>query len=132
MTISFRLRSVRASSLLSYHQLIMKQNPSEHVEVMIRTPRQTSDRMSRAGLKLLGMYYPCAASDYAVGTDHVIPTGGYAARRGGLSVLDFLRLGWTVTGSKEVLRRLLQPLKTLPYVEGLPNHYPSANSRFEE
>jgi histidinol dehydrogenase len=89
-------------------------------------------RIAGAGLKLLGKYSPCAASDYLVGTDHVIPTAGLASARGPLSVLDFVKLDWSVTGSASGLRGVLPDLKTLARAEGLPNHYLSARARFEE
>jgi histidinol dehydrogenase len=82
-------------------------------------------------LILCGPYSPCAASDYIVGTDHVLPTEGFAQKRAGLSVLDFVKLVWTVEGSREGLRSVLRPLKELAYAEGLPNHYLSVRSRFE-
>jgi len=67
-----------------------------------------------------------------VGTDHVIPTAGLALARGPLSVLDFVKLDWTVVGSPSGLRSLMPDLKTLAYAEGLPNHYLSARARFED
>jgi histidinol dehydrogenase len=87
--------------------------------------------ISNAGLILNGPYSPCAASDYIVGTDHVLPTEGFAKNRSGLSVLDFVKVVWTVEGSKEGLRSVLGPLKALANAEGLPNHYLSVSSRFE-
>jgi histidinol dehydrogenase len=104
----------------------------EHLAVMTRHPERAEARVSRAGLKLLGKYSPCAASDYLVGTDHVIPTAGLALVRGPLSVLDFMKLEWSVAGSAPGLRALLPDLKTLARAEGLPNHYLSARARFED
>ena len=104
----------------------------EHLSIMTRDPLVTGSRIRGAGLKLLGKYSPCAASDYMVGTDHVIPTAGLALARGPLSVLDFVKLDWTVVGSPSGLRSLMPDLKTLAYAEGLPNHYLSARARFED
>ncbi len=102
----------------------------EHLEILTSKPESFAARVSGAGLKLLGPYSPCAATDYVVGTDHVIPTGGFARRRGGLSVLDFLKLDWSVKGSRRGLRRLLRPLAYLAREEGFDNHYRSVESRF--
>lgn len=102
----------------------------EHLSVMTRDPARAASRIRGAGLKLLGGNSPCAASDYLVGTDHVIPTAGLAATRGPLSVLDFAKLDWTVTGSRAGLRELLPELRTIAEAEGLPNHYLSARARF--
>jgi histidinol dehydrogenase len=102
----------------------------EHLEVMVRDSRAFSGGVENAGLTLLGRYSPCAASDYCVGTDHVIPTQGYAAVRGGLSVLDFLKLNWVVEGTREGLKATLPSLDALSKSEGLPNHYRSVKARF--
>ncbi|MDA4122423.1 MAG: histidinol dehydrogenase [Thaumarchaeota archaeon] len=103
----------------------------EHLEVMVKDARSFSEGIENAGLVLLGKYAPCAASDYCIGTDHVIPTQGYAALRGGLSVFDFLKLSWTTEGTKEGLKATLPSLEALAKSEGLPNHYESAAARFK-
>ncbi len=104
----------------------------EHLEILTRDYLRVGERVERAGLKLLGPYSPCAASDYVAGTDHVIPTAGFSATRGTLSVLDFQKLDWSLLGTEAGLRGVIQPLKALAYAEGLPNHYLSTRSRFEE
>ena len=102
----------------------------EHLEVMLKEPRGFSDRVENAGLVLLGKYAPCAASDYCIGTDHVLPTRGIAALRGGLSVLDFLKLNWSAEGTREGLKATLASLEAMSTSEGLPNHYKSVRARF--
>jgi len=104
----------------------------EHLELMMDDPGAFSKKVENAGLVLSGKYAPCAASDYCVGTDHVIPTEGYAAVRSSLSVLDFVKLRWTVEGTKAGLKAVLPSLKVLAEAEGLPNHYRSAESRFKK
>jgi histidinol dehydrogenase len=102
----------------------------EHVELMMEDARSFSAMVENAGLVLCGKYAPCAASDYCVGTDHVIPTEGYAAVRSALSVLDFVRVNWAVEGTRDGLRAVLPPLRQLAGAEGLPNHYRSVEARF--
>jgi len=104
----------------------------EHLEIMLEDPRDFADRVENAGLVLLGEYAPCAASDYCIGTDHVIPTQGIAALRAGLSVVDFLKLNWSVQGTREGLKATLASLEALSKSEGLPNHYKSVNARFRK
>ncbi|MDG6929063.1 MAG: histidinol dehydrogenase [Nitrososphaerota archaeon] len=103
----------------------------EHLEIL-SSEDYFAPRIRSAGLKLLGPDSPCAASDYCMGTDHVIPTGGQAAARGPLSVLDFVKMDWSLSCSREGLGRALGGLKSLAYWEGLPNHYLSVASRFGE
>jgi len=103
----------------------------EHLELLVDDARGFASEVMNAGLILIGKYAPCAASDYCIGTDHVIPTDGYARIRTGLSALDFVKLGWVVEGSKEGLKAILPSLKSLTSAEGLPNHYRSVESRFK-
>ncbi len=102
----------------------------EHLEILTARPDRFAAKVRRAGLKLLGPYSPCAATDYLVGTDHVIPTGGFARRRGGLSVLDFVKLDWSVKGTPRGLKGILPSLASLAIAEGFENHYRSVASRF--
>jgi len=103
----------------------------EHLELLVKDARGFARQVENAGLVLVGKFAPCAASDYCIGTDHVIPTEGYARLRTGLSALDFVKLNWVAEGSREGLRSVLPSLKSLAMAEGLPNHYRSAESRFK-
>lgn len=104
----------------------------EHVEVMLDDSRSFAESIANAGLILIGPYAPCAVSDYIAGTDHVLPTEGFAQTRAGISVLDFVKVVWTVEGTRKGLKSMLEPLKALSYAEGLPNHYLSVRARFED
>jgi len=104
----------------------------EHVELLTERNNELSERIHSAGLVLMGPYSPAAASDYCVGTNHVLPTGGFARNHSGLSALDFMKLTWMVTGSPNGLQSILEPLKILASSEGLPNHYFSVQARFEK
>jgi histidinol dehydrogenase len=103
----------------------------EHVELLTQNSQILSDRIHTAGLILLGPYSPAAASDYCIGSNHVLPTGGFAKNHGGLSILDFMKVGCTVQGSSTGLQNVLEPLKILASAEGLANHYSSVRARFE-
>lgn len=70
-------------------------------------------------------YGPKASSvflDYYAGPNHVLPTDGVASIRGGLSVLDFVKLLPMVRPSKSVLRRAYREIRRLVESEGLPLH----------
>jgi histidinol dehydrogenase len=104
----------------------------EHLELMVDGARRVAESIENAGLILAGPYAPGAASDYAVGTDHVLPTEGVAKQRAGLTALDFVKVNWVVEGTRRGLRSLLPMLKELTTAEGLPNHFLSAQARFEK
>lgn len=103
----------------------------EHLEIITRNANAVAKESRGAGLILLGNYSPVAASDYMVGTNHVLPTGGAAKVHSGLSVLDFVRRVNIVHCSRNGLKSLVPPLKTLALAEGLPNHYRAAAARFD-
>lgn len=102
----------------------------EHLEIMTRRARALARRITSAGLILIGDHSPVPASDYVVGTNHVLPTGGAARVYSGLSVLDFLRRVHVVECTRAGLRRLITPLEILARAEGLPNHAQAVKERF--
>jgi histidinol dehydrogenase len=104
----------------------------EHLELMVDDAPRMAESIENAGLILNGPYSPAAASDYCVGTDHVLPTEGLAKVRAGLTALDFVKVNWVVEGTRKGLKALLPSLKRLALAEGLPNHYLSVEARFQK
>jgi len=100
----------------------------EHLQIMIRSPKKLADKINNAGLILLGKRTPSALSDYLLGTNHILPTNGFGKVRGGLSVLDFMKLKTQAQASNT--RRAKTYLKELTDAEQLPNHYEAVRSRF--
>ncbi|MFW9843984.1 MAG: histidinol dehydrogenase [Candidatus Thorarchaeota archaeon] len=104
----------------------------EHVQVMTKNSREIANRITSAGLILIGDYTPVAASDYCLGTNHVLPTQGYCSIYSGLTVLDFVRIVRIAETSKEVLKDLSKTICTLADAEGLMNHSRAIGRRFDE
>ncbi len=88
------------------------------------------DRIKSAGSIFLGEYSPVAAGDYASGTNHILPTGGVAWLRGGLSAADFVKVITTQQLSRAGLARLRRSIVTLAETEGLRAHAYSVDTRF--
>lgn len=103
----------------------------EHVEIMTKAPMEIADRITSAGLILVGSYSPVALSDYGSGTNHVLPTGGFGHAFSGLSALDFVRRVSIVESSKDGLLSLKNYVKVMTDAENLPNHYKAIEARFE-
>ena len=103
----------------------------EHLELMVKNARSLSKKITGAGFVLIGKNTPSAASDYLLGTNHILPTNGFGRTRGGLSVLDFLKLQTVVESDKSTLRIIQEELKLLTDAEGLPNHYKAVKRRLE-
>jgi len=103
----------------------------EHLEVMTVKPKDIAEKLT-AGLILLGPYSPVALSDYASGTNHVLPTDGFAKSFSGLSVFDFMRRVSIVESSRTGLERVKDSVKVMAEAENLPNHYKAIEARFEK
>jgi len=103
----------------------------EHLELMVKNAKSLSKKITGAGLLLIGEDTPSAASDYVLGTNHILPTSGFGRTRGGLSVLDFLKIQTVVESNKKGLSKLRDSLKTLTDAEGLPNHYKAVKRRLD-
>jgi histidinol dehydrogenase len=85
--------------------------------------------VSSAGSVFVGDYSPQAVGDYASGPNHVLPTAGAARYRGGLSVLDFVKLITVQELSPTALRRIAPVVTRLAEAEGLQAHAESVRVR---
>jgi len=103
----------------------------EHMELMVKNAKTLSKRITGAGLLLIGKNTPSSASDYLLGTNHILPTNGFGRTRGGLSVLDFLKLQTVIESKKSGLRKISKSLKVLTDAEDLPNHYRAVKRRLD-
>ena len=91
----------------------------EHITVP--SQRDVAEIQS-AGSVFVGDYSPQAAGDYASGPNHVLPTGGSARFRGGLSVNDFVKLITVQEISAKGLQTIAREVSTLAQAEGLVAH----------
>ena len=97
----------------------------EHITV----EREDVAEIQNAGSVFVGDYSPQAAGDYASGPNHVLPTGGVARFRGGLSVLDFVKLITVQELSASGLQRIAPVVEHLAEAEGLRAHGESIRVR---
>lgn len=98
----------------------------EHLAVSEAVPL---DAIRHAGSVFVGAWSPEAAGDYAAGPNHVLPTGGSARLRGGLSVLDYVKIVSVQRLSEGGLRRLAPTVAALARAEGLEAHARSIEAR---
>ncbi|HVB38019.1 MAG TPA: histidinol dehydrogenase, partial [Vicinamibacterales bacterium] len=83
----------------------------------------------RAGAVFVGSYTAQVAGDYAIGSNHVLPTAGAARFRGGLSAADFVRAVSIQRLTRRGLSRLAPTIVTLARAEGLEGHAASIEVR---
>ena len=103
----------------------------EHLEIMTRDAWKVAEKVTSAGLLLIGADTPVAASDYCLGTVHILPTGGFSHVYSGLSVLDFVKHFCVVECSKRKLQELRDKVMILAESEGLKNHSSAVEGRFD-
>ena len=101
----------------------------EHLQIMTKNAKSMSSKITSSGLVLLGNYSPSSASDYLLGSNHILPTNGFGKIRGSLSVIDFIKINTEVIASKTSLSKISKHLDTLTSAEGLPNHYQAVRGR---
>jgi histidinol dehydrogenase len=88
-------------------------------------------RLRRAGTVFVGSHSAQACGDYATGSNHVLPTMGAAASRGGLSAADFVRVATVQRISRSGLRAIAPAAIALARAEGLSAHAASIAIRLE-
>ena len=98
----------------------------EHLAVSEAVPLT---EIRHAGSVFVGAWSPEAAGDYATGPNHVLPTGGMSRVRGGLTVLDYVKIVSVQRLSEEGLRDLAPAIATLARAEGLEAHARSVEVR---
>jgi len=86
-------------------------------------------RLRRAGTVFVGNYSAQASGDYLTGSNHVLPTSGAAAARGGLSAADFVRVATVQRLSKAGLKAIAPHAIALAEAEGLRGHADSIRAR---
>jgi histidinol dehydrogenase len=104
----------------------------EHLEIIATNARSISKKIKSAGLVLIGKYTPSSASDYCLGSNHVLPTWGFGKSRASLSVLDFIRIVTVVQATKSGLAGAESVVKQISTAEGLTNHYEAVKERLKK
>ena len=129
--------SVAAKSIAKNSAIVLVRSLEEAVEISNRfAPEHLSipdgsllDRVRHAGSVFVGPHSPEAAGDYASGPNHVLPTSGAARQRGGLSVMDYVKLISVQELSGPALAKLAPAITTLARAEGLEAHARSVEAR---
>jgi histidinol dehydrogenase len=102
---------------------------AEHLILEVREPRRWLAEITNAGSIFLGTWSPEPMGDYCSGTNHVLPTYGYARAYSGLSVLDFIKRITVQELTPAGLRSLGPVAVTLARLEGLDAHAQAVTRR---
>ena len=104
----------------------------EHLIIETRDYAETGERIINAGSVFLGPYAPESAGDYASGTNHTLPTNGYAKAYSGVSLDSFIRKITFQEITQEGIRRLGPTIQTLAANEHLDAHKNAVTVRLAE
>ncbi len=102
----------------------------EHLEIMVSDSDFVLDRIKNAGSIFIGNYSPVPVGDYASGTNHVLPTSGYARVYSGLNINHFIKYSSIQRISKSGLESLKETVIALAEEEGLQAHADAIRTRF--
>jgi histidinol dehydrogenase len=103
---------------------------AEHLEIQTADARAVAARVRNAGAVFVGPYAPVSLGDYCAGSNHVLPTGGFARHSSGLSVQSFLRGIHVIDYSSAALREVADKVVALANAEDLPAHGEAVTARF--
>jgi histidinol dehydrogenase len=101
----------------------------EHLILQVKEPRRYLAHVQNAGAVFLGPWSPEPLGDYCSGTNHVLPTYGYARTSSGLSVRDFVKTVTVQEISPAGLSALGPTAVTLAWLEGLDAHASAVERR---
>jgi histidinol dehydrogenase len=94
----------------------------EHLVLLGEAAEALAPQIRNAGAVFVGASSSVALGDYATGGNHVLPTGGWARRSGGLGLEAFLKPVVTQCVTPDGLERLRPTVEALAVAEGLPLH----------
>jgi histidinol dehydrogenase len=94
----------------------------EHLIVQVENARDSLNKLTNAGSIFVGQWSPESAGDYASGTNHVLPTYGYARNYSSLGLADFMRRYTVQELSYQGLKNIGNAIMDLADAEGLDAH----------
>lgn len=103
----------------------------EHLILATDNDSQIADAITNAGSVFLGNYTPESAGDYASGTNHTLPTNGYAKAYSGVSLDSFVKKITFQRISPEGLQQIGATIETMAAAEGLDAHKNAVSIRLQ-
>ncbi|MBL9217990.1 MAG: histidinol dehydrogenase [Opitutaceae bacterium] len=104
----------------------------EHLILQVKNPRALLPQITTSGSVFVGAWTPESLGDYASGTNHVLPTYGWARACSGLGLTDFLRTMTVQEATPLGLKKLGPVVERLALAEGLAAHQRAVRVRLEK
>ena len=101
----------------------------EHLSIQVSDPLTVLNRVRNAGSIFVGPYAAVACGDYASGTNHVLPTAGFARTYSGLNVDHFTKTSTVQIIDRQGLESMADVIVRIAEAEGLRAHADSVRIR---
>jgi histidinol dehydrogenase len=111
---------------------LLNEYAPEHLILACREPERLAGEVINAGSVFLGHYSPESVGDYASGTNHVLPTNGYARAYSGISVDSFVKKVTFQQLTREGLAGIGGTVMRMAEAEGLKAHARAVEIRLED
>ncbi len=105
---------------------------AEHLIISMENPWNVANEITSAGSIFVGNYSPESAGDYASGTNHTLPTGGWARSYSGVSLDSFIRKQTYQELSREGITALAPTVIAMADAEGLDAHANAVRVRIKD
>ena len=111
---------------------LVNEYAAEHLIISCSNDEAIAEKIMNAGSVFLGNYSPEAAGDYASGTNHTLPTNGYAKAYSGVSVDSFVKKITYQKLSEGGLRSIADTVIEMARAEGLDAHAKAIEIRINQ
>ena len=111
---------------------IVNEYAAEHLIISCKNDEAIAEKIINAGSIFLGNYSPESVGDYASGTNHTLPTNGFAKAYSGVSVDSFVKKITYQKLTKEGLNTIGKAVELMAAAEGLDGHKNAVSIRIEE
>jgi len=123
-------KAILLQTLFDALELINEYAP-EHLIIACRDAEAMAENVRSAGSVFLGNYSPESVGDYASGTNHTLPTNGFAAAYSGVSLDSFFKKITFQQITKEGLRGIAETVQVMAEAEGLQAHANAVSIRLK-
>ena len=113
------------------HELINEYAP-EHLIIACNDAAKLSEKVINAGSVFIGNYSPEAVGDYASGTNHTLPTNGFAKAYSGVSLDSFYKKITFQQLTKQGICNIAATVTAMAYAEGLQAHANAVSIRINK
>jgi len=104
----------------------------EHLHIQTENSKEVVKKIRNAGAIFVGKTTPVALGDYCAGTNHVLPTSGYAKMYSGLSTMEFMKAMDVLEVTEQGLKTLEPILRPIADYEGFYQHRNSVTERVKK